>query len=50
MREKQDLCFYCHEQNDVKNNAAHTDIGETNCTECHNPHGGDDKYLFNTDK
>ncbi|HDO27951.1 MAG TPA: hypothetical protein ENH02_07525, partial [Bacteroidetes bacterium] len=32
---------------DVFKNEAHSDIEETNCTECHNPHGGDDRFIFN---
>ena len=39
------LCFECHDEEDVMGEKAHRDMGEVNCTACHNPHAGDDHLL-----
>ncbi len=43
----QNLCYKCHNKKSVLKNENHEGIDDINCIECHNPHGGDDKYLFN---
>lgn len=43
----QSLCLNCHDKRDVLKNENHDGIEDTNCTECHNPHGGADRYIFN---
>ncbi len=43
----QQLCYYCHETKQILKNEEHADIEDADCTECHNPHGGDDRYMFN---
>jgi predicted CXXCH cytochrome family protein len=35
-----DLCFQCHEEEDIMENKAHAEAGS--CLECHNPHFGND--------
>ena len=46
LRTGQSLCLYCHDMKQVLASEVHKDINNTNCTECHNPHGGDDKYIL----
>jgi len=46
-RKGQDLCLYCHDKEIVFKNENHVDIGDANCTDCHNPHGGENKYILN---
>jgi len=40
------LCFYCHEAESVLENEMHEGLEGMLCTDCHNPHGGEDKYIF----
>lgn len=47
IRKGQQLCLYCHSGSLDLKNGNHSDIDDVNCTECHNPHGGEDKYIFN---
>ena len=42
-REGQALCLECHDMDDLK--ATHDEIGEDDCTSCHDPHKGDEKLL-----
>ena len=42
----QTLCTQCHDLEQVLQNEMHSDIGDTECTLCHNPHGGSDQYLI----
>lgn len=41
------LCFNCHDDGQVLANENHEDIEDADCTDCHNPHGGDDRFMFN---
>jgi predicted CXXCH cytochrome family protein len=42
------VCFECHDQADILSVEPHTDLdNETVCTDCHNPHGGEDEYILN---
>lgn len=47
LRQNQDVCLYCHDKNIVMNNENHQGTEGISCMECHNPHGGDDRYYFN---
>lgn len=40
-------CRYCHQAGDVGKNSAHADNSDIECRECHNPHGGPNKYFLN---
>jgi len=39
-------CQYCHHAGDVAKNSAHEAISEIECMQCHNPHGGEDKFFL----
>lgn len=42
-----DMCLYCHDKQRINNNETHSDLIEMDCIECHNPHGGDGRFMFN---
>jgi len=49
VRKGRELCLNCHDASDVLKKVYHLDMldsGVASCTDCHNPHGGDDKYMF----
>ena len=41
------LCLNCHNIEDISQNKAHIAIDEYTCKDCHNAHGGKDKYFLN---
>jgi predicted CXXCH cytochrome family protein len=47
LRTGQDLCTYCHDKSLVLKNESHEGIEDMSCMECHNPHGGEDRFIFN---
>ena len=47
LRTGQDLCTNCHDINIVLQNESHEEIDNTSCLECHNAHGGEDRFIFN---
>jgi predicted CXXCH cytochrome family protein len=47
VRKGQQLCLYCHSESLDLKKGTHSEIEDVNCIECHNPHGGEDKYIFN---
>ncbi|PLX18531.1 MAG: hypothetical protein C0599_12170 [Salinivirgaceae bacterium] len=46
-RQGQQLCLYCHDKGQVMKNENHEGIEDFACTECHNPHGGEDRFILN---
>jgi predicted CXXCH cytochrome family protein len=40
------LCFRCHKRRDLPKGHQHADLRERPCTECHDPHGGDDVFFL----
>jgi len=46
LRSGQHICLFCHSIQ-ILHNETHKEIENTECIECHNPHGGDDRYIFN---
>jgi predicted CXXCH cytochrome family protein len=47
LRTGQDLCTYCHDKSLVLKNENHEGLEDMSCMECHNPHGGEDRFIFN---
>ncbi|MFN8165552.1 MAG: cytochrome c3 family protein [Bacteroidia bacterium] len=45
-REGQDICLYCHNEQQVFARDVHKKAKKKNCTECHNPHGGGNHYIL----
>ncbi|HXC06060.1 MAG TPA: cytochrome c3 family protein [Bacteroidia bacterium] len=50
VREGSQLCLFCHNSDQVYKSPAHAKVKNTSsCLECHNPHGGQDRFvLLNT--
>lgn len=47
IRSGQDICLYCHDISYIFKTETHESIENTVCTDCHNPHGGEDRtFLF----
>jgi hypothetical protein len=46
VRTGQSQCLHCHESGEIFKTAVHQDNKDTNCTECHNPHGGEDRNIL----
>jgi predicted CXXCH cytochrome family protein len=45
LREKQQLCLFCHNSEQIFKNPAHKKLKKgSDCIECHNPHGGEERY------
>ena len=44
---KQELCVQCHTQ--AERTYVHRPVGQGDCTECHNPHGSDQRYILRDD-
>jgi len=42
----QELCFQCHDQEEVLANENHEEIEDTACWECHDPHYADNEKLI----
>ena len=41
------FCLFCHDSGDVFKNEVHEDLDDSECTLCHNPHGGEDRFILN---
>ena len=46
LREGDGLCLSCHEPEEWIAVELHSDLEGFTCTECHNPHGGEDRLLL----
>jgi predicted CXXCH cytochrome family protein len=46
-RTGRNLCLHCHDAGFIMANENHKDIEDASCTDCHNPHGGSDKFMLN---
>jgi len=42
----QTLCFLCHEMGELRTDAHHATMQEERCIDCHDAHGGDDRYFL----
>ena len=38
-------CLNCHDRDDLSTGDHHTAPGQRNCIECHDPHGGDNRFF-----
>jgi predicted CXXCH cytochrome family protein len=47
LRAGQKLCTSCHDIITVLQNEIHDDIDNLSCLECHNAHGGEDRFILN---
>lgn len=43
-------CFRCHQREDLTEGPHHETIGTQQCTVCHNPHGGADRFFLKRDE
>jgi predicted CXXCH cytochrome family protein len=41
-----DLCLDCHDERDIYSRAYHVGEGQRDCTACHHPHGGDNRFFL----
>jgi len=46
-RADRQLCLHCHAGGMINQVEKHKNTEEENCTACHNPHGGEDRYMLN---
>lgn len=42
----QTLCLHCHEMDELRSGEHHATIEEERCIDCHDPHGGDDRFYL----
>lgn len=42
----QTLCFHCHEEGELRTDEHHATIKEERCIDCHDAHGGDDRFFL----
>jgi predicted CXXCH cytochrome family protein len=42
----QTLCFHCHEEDAMRTDKHHATIEQDRCIDCHDPHGGDDRFFL----
>ena len=42
----QTLCFHCHETGELRTDEHHKTIEEERCIDCHDAHGGDDRFFL----
>jgi predicted CXXCH cytochrome family protein len=40
------LCYRCHKIEDLTRGEHHKQLETSNCLECHDPHGGDDRFFL----
>ncbi len=45
IRQGQQICLYCHSSALVFKTKYHRDIEDAECTMCHNPHGGSNRFM-----
>lgn len=41
-----ELCLECHDKSDLTTGTHHETIESRSCVDCHNPHGGDDRFFL----
>jgi predicted CXXCH cytochrome family protein len=41
-----ELCFRCHDREDLSEGRHHTAVAEQPCIECHDPHGADNRFFL----
>ncbi len=46
LRAPNDTCFRCHSMDDLTTGPHHEGIETQTCVNCHNPHGGDDRFFL----
>ena len=46
LRPPNDTCFRCHDKDDLTTGAHHEGIEHQTCINCHDPHGGDDRFFL----
>jgi len=39
-------CLVCHEREDLTQGEHHADLEQRTCVDCHNPHGGNDRFFL----
>ena len=39
-------CLACHDRSDLTTGEHHADLEQRTCVECHNPHGGNDRFFL----
>jgi predicted CXXCH cytochrome family protein len=39
-------CLVCHDRDDLTTGDHHADLERRTCIECHNPHGGSDRFFL----
>lgn len=42
----QTLCFFCHEMGELRTDEHHATIEKERCIDCHDAHGGDDRFFL----
>ncbi len=42
----QTLCFHCHETDELRTDEHHKTIEQERCIDCHDAHGGDDRFFL----
>jgi predicted CXXCH cytochrome family protein len=45
-KEQPELCYQCHEFLESDPIPEHPDDAKLQCTECHDPHGGSERYFL----
>ena len=48
--ESTDLCLRCHNGADLTKGAHHEALDQSACTECHDPHVGDNRFFVKQDE
>ena len=46
LADAQTLCFHCHEMSELRTDEHHATIEEKRCIDCHDAHGGDDRFFL----
>jgi predicted CXXCH cytochrome family protein len=49
LKKVNEVCFECHDSDDLIEGAHHAKVDEQPCNECHDPHGGADPYFLKRD-
>lgn len=46
LKETLATCYECHDRTDLTTGEHHSDLEKTSCVECHDPHGGSERYFL----